>query len=73
MSELVVELYGQRRWTDTHKASTTQLLGRLIYEPCEDAFPLHRCMEWWQIAPGAQLNSGPAAASELGVLAGGIS
>lgn len=54
MSELVVELYGQRRWTDTHKASTTQLLGRLIYEPCEDAFPLHRCMEWWQIAPGAQ-------------------
>ncbi|MDO5082440.1 MAG: hypothetical protein Q4D89_03425 [Arachnia propionica] len=41
-------------WTSQHKASTTAFLGRLIYQPCQDDLPLHRCMEWWQITPDAE-------------------
>ncbi|RRD46788.1 hypothetical protein [Arachnia propionica] len=40
--------------TTKHEVSTVELLGRLNYRPCQDVFPLHRCMEWWRIAPGAQ-------------------
>ncbi len=41
-------------WTSQYDVPTVKLLGQLNYQPCQDFFPLHRCMEWWQITPRAE-------------------